>query len=128
LRCKVQIAEKTTMTQHLAAGNRLTTTSDRPADFHVNCAAAEAGSLNVAAGAVSITVAQRVRLEGKEQFWESIQLRCQKEEDGSLTVQIRLWDPKLEDALQIAFLRSRPDDCAEDQAVLEYDLSQKLLP
>ena len=116
------------MTQHLAAGNRLSTARDWPADFHVDCAAAEAGSLNVVAATVSITVAQRVRLEGKEQFWESIQLRCQKEQDGSLTVQVRLWDPKLEDALQIAFLRSRPDEGTEDRAPLEYDLSQKLLP
>ena len=116
------------MTQHVAAGPPLTITTNRPAHFHVNCSAAEAGSLNVVAATVSITVAQRVRLEGKEQFWESIQLRCQKEEDGSLTVQVRLWDPKLEDALQIAFLRSRPDDCTEDRAPLEYDLSQRLLP
>ena len=116
------------MTKPLAAGNSTTTNNNRPADFHVNCAAAEAGSLNVAAAAVSITLAQLVRLEGKTRFWESVQLRCQKEEDGSLTIQVRLWDPKLEDALQIAFLRSRPDDCAEDQVALEYDLNQKLLP
>jgi hypothetical protein len=123
----MQLAEKTTMTHHLAAGNRLNTTSDRPADFHVNCSAAEAGSLNVAAASVSITVAQRVRLQGKVQVWESMQLRCQKEEDGSLTVQVRLFDPKLEEALQIAFLRSRPDDCSTDHAPLEYDLTQKML-
>ena len=115
------------MTHHLAAGKRLTTTSDRPPDFHVNCAAAEAGSLNVAAGAVSITIAQRIRLEGNEQLWESMQLRCQKEEDGSLTVQVRLWNPK-EEGLQIAFLRSRPDDWSTDHAPLECDLTQKMLP
>jgi hypothetical protein len=115
------------MPQHLAAGDRLTASGDRPADFHVNCAAAAAGSLNVAAGAVSITVAQRIRLEGKEQLWDSMQLRCQKEEDGSLTVQVRLWDPKLEEALQIAFLRSRPDDCSAERPPLEYDLTQKML-
>ena len=116
------------MTKPLAAGNSTTTNNNRPADFHVNCAAAEAGSLNVAAAAVSITLAQLVRLEGKTQFWESVQLRCQREEDGSLTIQVRLWDPKLEDALQIAFLRSRPDDCSTDHASLEYDLTQKRLP
>jgi hypothetical protein len=57
-----------------------------------------------------------------------MQLRCQMEEDGSLTVQVRLWDPKLEDALQIALLRSWPEDCSEAHAPLEYDLTQKLLP
>jgi hypothetical protein len=115
------------MTQHLAAGNLLVANGDRPADFHVNCAAAAAGALNVAAEAVSITVAQRIRLEGKEQLWDSLQLRCQKEEDGSLTVQVRLWDPKLEEALQIALLRSRPDDSSAEHPALEYDLTRQML-
>jgi hypothetical protein len=116
------------MTDLPAAGNRITTNNTRPGHFYVTCAAGEAGSLNVAAEAVSVTLAQRVCLEGKTQLWESVQLRCQKEEDGSLTIEVRLFDPKLENALQIAFLRSRPEDRSKDHAALEYDLTNKVLP
>jgi hypothetical protein len=103
----------------------LTKPSHLKPNFHVSCEASDAGSLRVAADNVSFTVAQRVRLEGEDQLWESIQLHCQKEDDGSLTVQVLLWDPGQESALQLAFLRSRPDEASGICDSLECDLNRK---
>jgi hypothetical protein len=85
----------------------------------------EAGSLHVAADDVSFTIAQRVRLEGEEEFWESVQLLCQKERDGSLTVHVVLYDPKQEKALQIGVMTSRPYGPAANDQLVQSDLSPK---
>lgn len=93
----------------------------------MNCGARDLGSLHVGADSISFTIAQRIRLEAKEQLWESMQMHCQKEADGSLTVRVLLWYPELEDALQIALLRSRPDETSARPKPLEIDLNQKAL-
>lgn len=100
---------------------------DQLADFQVSCRAGETGSLKVAADGASFVVAQRIRLKGKEQLWESLQVSCHKQEDGSLAVQVLVWNPKSEEALQIALLRSRPDEIADNLEALECCLEQKIL-
>jgi hypothetical protein len=97
------------------------------ADFQVSCRAGETGSLNVATDLASFVVAQRIRLKGNEQLWESLQVSCHKEEDGSLVVQVLLWNPNSEEALQIALLRSRPDEIAKNLQGLECCLAHKIL-
>ena len=97
------------------------------ADFRVSCRAGETGSLNVATDEASFVVAQRIRLDGNQQLWESLQVSCHKEEDGSLAVQVLIWDQKSEDALQIALLRSRPDEIADHLEAFECNLEQKIL-
>jgi hypothetical protein len=108
--------------------DRLTEPNCLKPNFRVSCEAGDAGSLRVAAENVSFTIAQRIRLEGDEQLWESVQLHCQKEDDGCLTVQVLLWDPKEEHTLQIALLRSRPNESSQEFASLECDLNpQKIV-
>jgi hypothetical protein len=101
--------------------------TDPLGNFHVNCRAGEAGSLNVAVETVSFVLAQRIRLNGNEQLWDSLQVSCHKEEDGTLAVQVLLWDPKSEEALQIALLRSWPDDTTGGRESLECDLTRTSL-
>ena len=96
-------------------------------DFQLTCRAAERAHLNVTTDEASFVVAQRIRLDGKEQMWESLQVSCHKDDDGCLAVQVLLWDPKSEEALQIALLRSRPDEIANNIEPLECDLIQKQL-
>lgn len=95
--------------------------------FHIDCKAGEAGFLRVATDSVSFTVAQRIVLENLEQLWESVRVRCRKEDDGSLTVQVLIWAPDLDGALQIAHLRSAPGDGSKDGKPLERDLNHKML-
>jgi len=94
-------------------------------NFRVSCEARAAGSLNVSAEHVAFTVALRVRIDGEERLWESAQLNCHTEDDGSLTIQVLVWDPRVEDTIQVAFLRSRPDVTSANRESLEFDLSQK---
>jgi hypothetical protein len=96
------------------------------ADFQVTCRAGEAGSLNVRADEASFVIAQRIRLNGKEELWESLQVSCHKEEDGSLAVQVLLWDPKSEEPLQIALLRSRPDEITDEVEALACNLEHRV--
>jgi hypothetical protein len=100
---------------------------DQLADFHVSCRAGETGSLNVATDGASFVIAQRICLNGNKQLWESLQVSCHKEEDGTLAVQVLVWDPKSEDALQIALLRSRPDEITDNLQALECCLEHKIL-
>ena len=97
------------------------------ADFHIECKAGEAGLLRVATDSVSFTVAQRIILENREQLWESVRVRCRREEDSSLTVQVLIWAPDLDGALQIAHLRSAPGDGSKGRQPLERDLNHKML-
>ncbi|HYT24140.1 MAG TPA: hypothetical protein VEW05_28360, partial [Candidatus Polarisedimenticolia bacterium] len=92
-------------------------------EFRVDCEARGAGSLHVGADDISFAVAERVRIEGEKQLWGSIKLHCQKDDDGSLTVVILFHDPKLEEPLQIACVRSRPDATDHDSQSLQYDLN-----
>jgi hypothetical protein len=115
------------MTKSVVDGRSPIPQIDPVGDFHVNCRAGEAGFLNVVVETVSIVLAQRIRLKDNEQLWESLQVSCYKEEDGSLAVQVLLWDPKSEEAVQIALLRSRPDDTTEGREALECDFERKSL-
>jgi hypothetical protein len=105
--------------------NSLTQPNIVKPNFRLSCEARAAGSLNVSAEHVAFTIALRVRLDGEERLWESAQLNCHTEDDGSLTIQVLVWDPKVEDTIQIAFLRSRPDMNSENSRSLEFDLRQK---
>jgi hypothetical protein len=95
--------------------------------FHVDCQAGKSGLLRVQTDSVSFTVGQRIVLEDKEQFWDSVRVRCQKEDDGSLTVQVLIWAPDLNGALQIAHFRSAPGDHSKGRKPLERDLNHKML-
>lgn len=99
---------------------------DRPSSFHLVCRAGDSGCLDVVSDSVSFTIAQRARIEDVEQMWDSVQVSCQKEPDGSLSVQVLVWDPKLPEALRIACIKSRPDNKFETDT-LECDLSQQML-
>jgi hypothetical protein len=107
--------------------NKPHTQLNPPINFHVNCRAAEAGLLEVGAEAVSFVLAQRIRLKDEVQLWDSLQVYCHKETDGSLAVQVIVWSPKLEEALQIALLRSWPDEISPERDSLGCDLTQKPL-
>ena len=95
--------------------------------FHIECLAGEAGLLRVATETVSFTVAQRIVVQNKSELFESVRVRCQKEDDGSLTVQVLIWAPDLDGPLQIAHLRSRSSDRSTVREPLERDLNHKML-
>jgi hypothetical protein len=114
----MEIEEKTTMSP---------TEPGLLPNFRVRCTAGKTASLDVAADSVSFTLAQRVSLQGRMQLWDTIGVNCRREDDGSLTVRVLLWDANVEDGLQIASLTSRPDDANPGQSSVKAELQHQVL-
>jgi len=78
--------------------------------FEVHCRAGDAGELCVGAESVSVKVGQRLRREGGQEIWHSVGVYAKEEEDGTLVVQVLVFNPDWDEALQIASIKSRPHD------------------
>ncbi len=78
--------------------------------FEVHCRAGDAGELCVGAESVSVRVGQRLRREGGQEIWHSVGVYAKEEEDGTLVVQVLVFNPDWDEALQIASIKSRPRD------------------
>jgi hypothetical protein len=75
----------------------------------------------IASSGLRLFVGQRVRRNGIEQIWDSVIIHCDEVADGTLSVRVLICDPAWDELLQIAWIRSRPDD-RENQAVLGCNL------
>ena len=78
--------------------------------FEVHCRAGDAGELCVGAESVSVRVGQRLRREGGQEIWHSVGVYAKEEDDGTLVVQVLVFNPDWDEALQIASIKSRPRD------------------
>ena len=85
--------------------------------FEVECRAGIAGELCVGAESVSVKVGQRVRRDGGEEIWHSVGVYTKEEQDGTLVIQVLVFNPDWDEALQIASIRSRPCDARCEAAV-----------
>jgi len=65
--------------------------------------------LNATSG-LSLFVSQRIRRNGRQQMWDSVVVHCDEQLDGTLAVRVLVSDPDWDEMLQIAWIRSRPDD------------------
>ena len=89
--------------------------------FEVHCRAGAAGELCVGAESVSVKVGQRLRRDRGEEIWHSVGVYAKEEEDGTLVVQVLVFNPDWDEALQIASIKSRPRD-GDCQAALGCNL------
>jgi hypothetical protein len=74
---------------------------------------------------VLVQIEQRIRREGKEEMWVSLQVKCDEREDGSLTVQVVLCNPDWDEPLRIASIQSNPENANAPAPILRCDLQQK---
>jgi|SRR5580704_8165961 hypothetical protein len=95
--------------------------------FEVRCHAGNAGHLEVASDAVSVKVGQRIRREGKEEFWGSLLVECKEQDDGSLAVEVVVFHPDWDEPLRIASIQSSPPDGNLERSTLRFDFEQKRL-
>ena|SRR6267143_2213073 len=95
--------------------------------FHVDCDAGEGGSLRMATDSLSINAGQQIRRGQDVETWHSVAIYAKQEVDGSLSLRIIIFHPDWEEPLQIACLRSRPQDTSEQASSLECDLDHKHL-
>jgi len=81
----------------------------------------------VVSDAVSVTIGQQIRREGKEEFWDSLLVECKEQDDGSLTVDVVVFHPRWDEPLRIASMQSRPSDGNAAEPTLRCDFEQKRL-
>src|SRR5713226_7330149 len=95
--------------------------------FKVRCHAGDWGNLELASDSVLVQIEQRVRREGKEEMWVSLQVKCDENEDGSLAVQVVICNPDWDEPLRIASIQSNPKNGCAPAPILRCDLEQKEL-
>jgi len=96
-------------------------------DFHVDCDAGEEGSLRMATDSLSISAGQQIRRGQDVETWNSVAIYSKHEVDGSLSLRILIFPPDWDELLQIACLRSRPQDAPGQAPSLECDLEHRHL-
>ena len=102
-----------------------TTKSPANQKFKVRCHAGDSDHHELASDSVLLQIEQRIRREGKEEMWVSLQVKCHEKEDGSLAVQVVVCNPDWDEPLRIASIQSNPKNGNSADPVLRCDLEQK---
>ena len=90
--------------------------------FQVQCDAGSQGRLEVGRDTLSVRVGQRMRAGKEEEMWDSVQILCKEQSDGSLTVEVIVCHPDWEEAKTVAAIHSRPQDDGTSAPSLKCDL------
>ena len=90
--------------------------------FQVRCDAGSQGRFEVGTDTLSVRVGQRIRAGKAEEIWDSVQILCKEQPDGSLTVEVVVCHPDWEEARTIASIHSRPQNDGIATPSLKCDL------
>src|SRR5258707_7725504 len=66
--------------------------------FQVRCDAGSQGRFEVGTDTLSVRVGQRMRAGKEQEMWDSVQILCKEQSDGSLTVEVVVCHPDWEEA------------------------------
>jgi hypothetical protein len=75
--------------------------------FQVQCDAGSQGRFDVGTDTLSVRVGQRMRAGKEQEMWDSVNILCKEQPDGSLTVEVLVSHPDWEEAKTIAAIHSR---------------------
>ena len=78
--------------------------------FRAMCEAGTTGQFRADMDSLLVTVGQRIRHFDTEGVWDSVFVEARTEGDGTLVVRVLVSNPDWDERLQIACIRSRPDD------------------
>ena len=78
--------------------------------FRLSCDAGGAGQFRADTDSVLVTVSQRIRHLDTQGMWDSVYVAGKEEQDGTVVVRALVSNPDWDERLQIACIRSRPDD------------------
>jgi hypothetical protein len=78
--------------------------------FHVSLQAGKLGSCEMNPDVLSVRVAQNVLRANVPEIWNSVSVFCEQEPGGALVVRVLVFNPDWDGALQIAEIRSWPQD------------------
>jgi len=93
--------------------------------FKVRCHSGNSVHHELASDSVLLQIEQRIRREGREEMWVSLQVKCNEKEDGTLAVQVVLCNPDWDEPLRIASIQSNPKNGTAADPVLKCDLEKK---
>ena len=82
----------------------------RSPGFRVSCEAANTGTFQAETDSLWVRVGQRVRRRGTEEMWDSVAIESTTEQDGTLVLRVIVFNPDWDEPLQIAAIRSCPQD------------------
>ena len=90
--------------------------------FQVRYDAGSQGRFEVGTDTLSVRVGQRMRAGKEQEMWDSVNILCKEQPDGSLTVEVLVSHPDWEEAKTIAAIHSRPQDSGTGTPSLKCDL------
>ena len=96
-------------------------------NFKVYCDAGNSNRHEVAADSLLLQIEQQIRRNGKDEMWVSLQVKGKKQPDGSLSIQVVLFNPDWDEPLRIASIQSNPTNGNGTTPALQCDLEQKQL-
>lgn len=89
------------------AGAHNSGSSDR---FRIRCEAGDDNRFRLTTESLTVTVGQRVLRDSDLEMWDSVSIYAKEDQDGNLVVEVLVFNPDWDEPLQIACIRSRPDD------------------
>jgi hypothetical protein len=96
--------------------------SENKSHFHVRCHADSDNHFAVNTESLTVTVGQRVLRDGSQEMWESVTINAKEDGDGTLIVQVLVFNPDWDEPLQIACIRSRPGEASLNLTALGCNL------
>ena len=78
--------------------------------FNVSLEAGKLGSCEMNPDVLSVRVAQHVLRANVPEMWNSVSVFCEQEPGGALVIRVLVFNPDWDGALQIAEIRSWPQD------------------
>jgi hypothetical protein len=90
--------------------------------FEIRCDAGSDGHLQVKSDAISVALTQMIAQNGNEEFWQSVLIVCEQNQDGSISTKVIVCHPDWDQNLQIACIRSTIPDPNGPVPALEIDL------
>ncbi len=96
--------------------------SENKPHFHVRCDADSDNRFGVNTESLTVTVGQRVLRDGAQEMWDSVSIYAKEDVDGTLIVQVLVFNPDWDEPLQIACIRSRPGDVSMSMTALGCNL------
>lgn len=94
--------------------------------FRLSCDAGNSGKFQADTDSLWVRVGQRIRRRGTEEMWDSVAIESTTEQDGTLVLRVVVFNPDWDEPLQIASIRSRPQDL-ESLTPLGYNLDHVVL-
>lgn len=78
--------------------------------FDVRVEEGREDSGSAGAASISVRVSQRIRKSQSTRMWNSVTVYGSQEQDGTLMLRVLVFNPDWDSPLQIACIRSRPED------------------